>query len=82
MEQLSHLVIEPVPANAPFVWLTITYPGNKSNTVHGWLLLEGRLVSYGTAMPYLPVRELLKAYFQIEEHDEDQRVLQAKLAQR
>src|SRR2546427_12181695 len=30
----------------------------------GWLLLESQAVSYGKAIPYHPVRELLNAYFQ------------------
>ena len=52
----------------------LLYEFTRSHHIHGWLLLEGSSVSYGKAMPYLPVRELLKAYFQIEEHDEGQRI--------
>ena len=52
----------------------LLYEFTRSPHIHGWLLLEGSSVSYGKAMPYLPVRELLKAYFQIEEHDEGQRI--------
>jgi class 3 adenylate cyclase len=50
------------------------YEFTRSPHLHGWLLLEGSSVSYGKAMPYLPVRELLNAYFQIEERDEGQRI--------
>jgi class 3 adenylate cyclase/tetratricopeptide (TPR) repeat protein len=50
------------------------YEFTRSPHIHGWLLLEGSSVSYGKAMPYLAVRELLKAYFQIEERDEGQRI--------
>jgi tetratricopeptide (TPR) repeat protein len=52
----------------------LLYEFTRSHHTHGWLLLEGSSVSYGTAMPYLPVRELLKAYFQIEARDDGQRI--------
>jgi class 3 adenylate cyclase/tetratricopeptide (TPR) repeat protein len=32
----------------------------------GWHLLESQAASYGKAIPYYPIRELLKAYFQLE----------------
>jgi predicted ATPase len=32
--------------------------------------LEGRCLSYGNTSPYLPVLDLLKSYFRIEEHDD------------
>ena len=35
----------------------------------GWLLLESPAASYGKAIPYHPIRELLKAYFQLEPRD-------------
>jgi class 3 adenylate cyclase len=34
-----------------------------------WLVLECAAVSYGKAMSYLPVVNLLKSYFKIEDHD-------------
>jgi class 3 adenylate cyclase/tetratricopeptide (TPR) repeat protein len=34
-----------------------------------WLVLESRSISYGKATPYLPIADLLKAYFQIEGRD-------------
>jgi class 3 adenylate cyclase/tetratricopeptide (TPR) repeat protein len=37
-----------------------------SHRVHGWLTLESGSVSYGKATAYLPVIDLLKAYFHIE----------------
>ncbi|MBI3329178.1 MAG: AAA family ATPase, partial [Nitrospinae bacterium] len=40
----------------------------------GWLLLESGAVSYGKSTPYLPVIDLLKAYFQLEDRDEGRRV--------
>ena len=36
----------------------------------GWLLLESQPDSYGKATPYLPVLDLLKAYFQLEARDD------------
>jgi class 3 adenylate cyclase/tetratricopeptide (TPR) repeat protein len=36
----------------------------------GWLLLESQAVSYGKAIPYHPVRALLKAYFQLGTRDD------------
>lgn len=38
---------------------------------HGCVVLETAAVSYGSASPYLPVVELLKAYFQMQPHDND-----------
>jgi class 3 adenylate cyclase/tetratricopeptide (TPR) repeat protein len=40
----------------------------------GWLLLESQAASYGKAIPYLPVRELFKAYFQLEAQDDEVRM--------
>jgi class 3 adenylate cyclase/tetratricopeptide (TPR) repeat protein len=42
--------------------------------IRGWLVLEGSAVSYGKAIPYLPIIELLKAYFAIEDRDEEQKI--------
>jgi class 3 adenylate cyclase/tetratricopeptide (TPR) repeat protein len=41
-----------------------------SHCTHGWLLLEGHGVSHGKTTPYLPIRDLLKAYFQLEARDD------------
>ena len=45
-----------------------------SHRTHGWLLLESPGVSHGKATPYLPIRDLLKAYFQLETRDDGARV--------
>jgi class 3 adenylate cyclase/tetratricopeptide (TPR) repeat protein len=45
-----------------------------SHRPHGWLLLESHGVSHGKAIPYLPIRDLLKAYFQVEARDDAARV--------
>jgi class 3 adenylate cyclase/tetratricopeptide (TPR) repeat protein len=46
----------------------------RSHRTHGWLLLESPGVSHGKATPYLPVHNLLKAYFQLEARDDGARV--------
>ncbi|MGH8068064.1 MAG: AAA family ATPase [Candidatus Entotheonellia bacterium] len=52
-----------------------------TSRAQGWLLLESRSTSYGKATPYLPVIDLLKAYVQLEERDEGQR-MREKLTRR
>jgi DNA-binding NtrC family response regulator/tetratricopeptide (TPR) repeat protein len=42
----------------------------RAHQTHGWLILETSADSYGQATPYLPVIELLKAYFQIASRDD------------
>jgi class 3 adenylate cyclase/tetratricopeptide (TPR) repeat protein len=51
----------------------------RSHRTHGWLVLESGSVSYGKATPYLPVIELLKAYFRIQERD-DHRAIRERVA--
>jgi class 3 adenylate cyclase len=46
---------------------------SPSHRTQGWLLLESHSVSYGKATPYLPLIELLKAYFQVETGDPERR---------
>jgi class 3 adenylate cyclase/tetratricopeptide (TPR) repeat protein len=46
----------------------------SSHRTHGWLLLESHGVSHGKATPYLPIRDLLKSYFQLEARDDGTRV--------
>ena len=42
----------------------------SSNRAYGWLLLESHGVSHGKTTPYLPIRDLLRAYFQTETRDD------------
>jgi predicted ATPase/class 3 adenylate cyclase len=49
-----------------------------SHHTRGWLVIHTGSVSYGTATPYLPVIDLLKNYFRIEEQD-DQRQVREKV---
>jgi class 3 adenylate cyclase len=56
----------------------LVYEFTRSHHTHGWLVLESSSVSYGKATAYLPVRDLLKAYFQIDDRD-DGRKMREKL---
>jgi class 3 adenylate cyclase/tetratricopeptide (TPR) repeat protein len=46
----------------------------QASRTRDWLLLESSSTSYGKATPYLPVIDLLKAYFQLEDRDDGRRV--------
>ncbi|HWP48285.1 MAG TPA: adenylate/guanylate cyclase domain-containing protein [Candidatus Limnocylindrales bacterium] len=50
------------------------YEFTRSHRTKGWLWLESSSVSYGKATAYLPVIDLLKAYFQIEDRDDVRRI--------
>jgi class 3 adenylate cyclase/tetratricopeptide (TPR) repeat protein len=43
----------------------------RSHRTEGWRILESGSVSYGKATAYLPVIDLLKAYFKVEERDNE-----------
>jgi tetratricopeptide (TPR) repeat protein len=62
--QVVAAVGEPGVGKSRLVW-EVTH----SHRTHGWLALHGGAVSYGKATPYLPVRDVLKAYFGV--HDTD-----------
>ena len=49
-----------------------------SHRTHGWLIVQSGAVSYGKATPYLPASDLLRAYFQVEDRD-DQRKIREKV---
>ena len=46
----------------------------QASHTQGWLLLESSSTSYGKATPYLPVIDLLKTYFQLENRDDGRRI--------
>jgi class 3 adenylate cyclase/tetratricopeptide (TPR) repeat protein len=50
----------------------------QSPLTERWLILETGAVSYRQVTPYLPVRDLLTAYFQIDDQD-DERAIQEKV---
>ena len=45
-----------------------------SHRTQGWLILESGSVYYGKATPYLPVIDLLKAYFKIQDRDDHREI--------
>ncbi len=45
-----------------------------SHRTQHWLILESGSVSYGKATPYLPVVDLLKAYFQVDPRDDARKI--------
>jgi len=52
----------------------LLYEFRQSLTGRQVTYLEGHCLSYGSTIPYLPVLDLLKAYFRIEDRDDGQRV--------
>jgi class 3 adenylate cyclase/tetratricopeptide (TPR) repeat protein len=71
--QIVAIVGEPGVGKSRLVW-EVTH----SHRVHGWLVLQAGSVSYGKATSYLPVIDLLKSYFAIEDPDSP-RTVQEKL---
>jgi class 3 adenylate cyclase/tetratricopeptide (TPR) repeat protein len=67
--QVVALVGEPGVGKSRLVW-EVTH----SHRSAGWLILQASAASYGQATPYLPVIDLLKAYFQIEARDDPRRM--------
>jgi predicted ATPase/class 3 adenylate cyclase len=52
----------------------LVYEFIRSHHTLDWLVLESSSVSYGKATTYLPVRDLLKAYFQIDDRDDGRKI--------
>src|SRR5262249_52376322 len=48
----------------------LLYEFTHTHRTQGWLILEAASVSYGKATSYLPVIDLLKGYFKIQDRDE------------
>jgi class 3 adenylate cyclase len=48
----------------------LLYEFTHSHRLNDWLILESSSVSYGKATSYLPVIDLLKRYFKIQDRDE------------
>ncbi len=63
--QIAALVGEAGVGKSRLVW-----EFNRSHRAREWLVLESSSVSYGRATPYLPVVELLRAYFHVGEDPE------------
>ena len=54
------------------------YEFTHSHRTQDWLIVESGSVSYGKATPYLPLIDLLKAYFKIHDRD-NQREIREKI---
>ncbi len=67
--QVAALVGEPGVGKSRLFW-----EFTRSHRTEGWLILESGSVSYGRATPYLPLIDLLKAYFQIEARDDARKI--------
>ena len=52
----------------------LCYELTQSHRPQPWLILASSLVAYGKDTPYLPVIDLLKAYFQLDARDEQQTI--------
>jgi tetratricopeptide (TPR) repeat protein len=63
--QVVALVGEPGVGKSRLVWEVM-----QTHRDRGWLIGYGSAVSYGQATPYLPVIDLLKAYFRVEDRDD------------
>ena len=59
----------------------LMYEFSNGPLTEGWRVLETGAVSYGQTTPYLPIRDLLRAYFQIDDQD-DERKIQEKVDKR
>ena len=67
--QLVMLLGEPGVGKSRLVWeLT------RAAAAGGWQMHEAACVSYGTLTPYLPVRNLLTKYFDVEDGDDARRI--------
>src|SRR5262249_10652783 len=60
---------EPGVGKSRLVW-EVTH----SHRTHAWLIVQAGSVSYGKATAYLPVIDLLKRYFQVDERDEHRKI--------
>ena len=56
----------------------LVYEFTHSHRLQDWLVLESASVSYGKATSYLPVIDLLKSYFKIQDRD-DRREIREKV---
>jgi class 3 adenylate cyclase/tetratricopeptide (TPR) repeat protein len=67
--QVVALVGEPGVGKSRLFWEFI-----HSHRTHGWLVLETGTASYSKSSLYLPVIDLLKAYFQLEPRDDARKI--------
>ncbi len=67
--QIVGIVGEPGVGKSRLVWEI-----SHSHRTGGWRILQARSVSYGRATPYLPIIDLLKGYFQVEDRDDPRKI--------
>jgi predicted ATPase/class 3 adenylate cyclase len=67
--QVVAIVGEPGVGKSRLVW-EVTH----SHRTHGWLTVTANSVSYGKATPYLPLIDLLKGYFKVQDRDEHREI--------
>jgi tetratricopeptide (TPR) repeat protein len=67
--QVVALVGEPGVGKSRLYW-----EFTHSHRTQGWLIVESSSVSYGKATAFLPIIDLLRAYFQIEARDETRKI--------
>ncbi|MBI1735121.1 MAG: AAA family ATPase [Candidatus Rokubacteria bacterium] len=67
--QVVAIVGEPGVGKSRLVWELV-----HSHRTDGWIVLESSSVSYGKATTFLPVIDLMKAYFSLEDRDDARRV--------
>jgi class 3 adenylate cyclase/tetratricopeptide (TPR) repeat protein len=67
--QVVAIVGEPGIGKSRLVW-----EFTHSHRTQGWLIVESNSVSYGKATAFLPLIDLLRAYFQIEARDEARKI--------
>ena len=67
--QVVAIVGEPGVGKSRLVWEVM-----QTHRDRGWLIGHGSAVSYGQATPYLPMIDLLKAYFHVEDHDDPRQI--------
>ena len=70
--QAGHGQVVGVMGDAGVGKTRLFYEFTHAQPLQGWHVLETWAMSYGRATAYLPVLDLLKAYFRIEAHDDAQ----------
>jgi transcriptional regulator with AAA-type ATPase domain len=73
--QVVAIVGEPGVGKSRLVWEVM-----RAHRDHGWLIGHGTAVSYGQATSYLPVIDLLRAYFHVEDRDDPPQIREKVMA--
>jgi DNA-binding NtrC family response regulator/tetratricopeptide (TPR) repeat protein len=73
--QVVAIVGEPGVGKSRLVWEVM-----RAHLDHGWLIGHGTAVSYGQATPYLPVIDLLRTYFHVEDRDDPPQIREKVMA--